>query len=165
MAIVELTRGYFATIDEADVSLIAGRKWRAVGKSPHIYAVTGHVYVPTGAREIYMHRLITDARENEVVDHVDDNGLNNRRGNLRVCTHGENVTRGRLNKSRTGFRGVQPQTLGPNFTATIAGIHLGSFTSAEAAAEAYDKAAIQRFGQFARTNRALGNFDRAAASA
>lgn len=89
------------------------------------------------------------------VDHRDTTHANNKWGNLRPATHLQNSHNTKTQKrNRTGFKGVSQQ--GTRFAAKITydGLRrtLGWFPSAEAAAQAYDAAAIEKFGEFARTN-------------
>lgn len=160
MAEIILTRGYVAIVDDEDMPTLSQYRWRAMGKEPHIYAVTGDSDKRRGTKTILMHRLIMNAEDGFVVDHKDDNCLNNRRANLRVCSHRENITRGRENKSKSGFRGVSKQLLHDSYCVKVGGEYVGNFKTAEEAARAYDAAAVAKFGQFARTNEMLGNYDR-----
>jgi hypothetical protein len=102
-------------------------------------------------------------------DHIDGNGLNNTRANLRLCSHSENIRNQRLRVSdvkRSRFKGV---TFYPDTGRWKAVIHhnkvrysLGIFEIEEEAARAYDAAARERFGEFARTNEDMGLFLKAA---
>ncbi len=107
-----------------------------------------------------MHRLITGAGPEKEIDHIDGNTLNNRRSNLRIVQGNGNHWNQPLRKdSTTGFKGVTFVRRDQKFKAQI-GIngrkkHLGYFATAETAADAYDTAAIELFGPFARTNAML----------
>lgn len=94
--------GMFAEIDEGDAILISGYRWTAL-RTPRItYAISTRA---TGS--ILMHRLLLKPGHLEV-DHIDSNGLNNRRSNLRVCTRSENARNQRTPITNTsGFKGVQ----------------------------------------------------------
>ena len=93
------------------------------------------------------------------VDHVDNNRLNNRIDNLREADASENNRNRRDVKSRSGFKGVCQRPSG-KFHSQIAFnktcIHIGVFSTAEDAAMAYDLAASQLFGEYARTNQSMG---------
>jgi hypothetical protein len=110
---------------------------------------------------ITLHRLIIDAPKDKIVDHIDRDTLNNTACNLRLCTHSGNManTTSRVGKSR--FKGVrQDHRGGQRWTAQIQRTvngknlhrHLGTFANEEDAARAYDAAALERFGEFARLN-------------
>jgi AP2 domain len=154
MVEIPLLRGGVATIDKADLDLIAGRQWRSWSPDGRtFYAVTG------GGRErIYMHRLIlglTTAKQR--ADHIDRDGLNNRRANLRLSDASRNGAN-RPGWGRTSrFKGVSASGR-PNkpWMAAIkvnrCRINLGRFVDEEEAARAYDAAARKYFGEFAHLN-------------
>ena len=109
----------------------------------------------------YMHRIIMsrvlgrDLERQECVDHIDGDGLNNRRSNLRLATYGENQHNQRRNKANTsGYKGVHWNKLKKKWQARIQvngkRISLGHFDSAEEAHQAYRTAAVEHFGEFAR---------------
>ena len=107
-----------------------------------------------------MHRIITGAETKTHVDHWDGQTLNNQKQNLRVCTCAQNIANSRLSKNNTtGFKGVARfrdkwrAYIGSKDCGTWK--HLGHFDTPEAAAEAYDKEAKNRYGQFALTNQEL----------
>lgn len=86
-------------IDDADAAPVSGKRWRSMLVGNLVYAATG---VGT-----LMHRVITGAAKGESVDHVDGNAQNNRRANLRICTHAENMQNRTVSKaSTTGVRNV-----------------------------------------------------------
>lgn len=120
------------------------------------YAATN---IKTNGRWVtrYMHRLIMLAPKGLQVDHIDGNGLNNTRANLRLCERSLNNVNRRLGYTpKSGFRGVYQDTGGPLFYARIwsggSAKRLGYFRNAEEAARAYDAAAVQEFGEFAVLN-------------
>ncbi len=90
-------------------------------------------------------------------DHRDGDGLNNQRGNIRVCTHGQNMTNARKRLRKTSrFKGVSWEARDSRWRACIMvnkkQTHLGQRTSEEAAHELYKSAAKIYFGEFARTD-------------
>src|SRR4051794_15311775 len=92
---VRLTQGKVAHIDPQDWPLIAGYTWHAHRKKDDLwYARTAvSVSLPEGGRKlqfILMHRLIAAPPDDLMVDHFDEDGLNNRRANLRVATNARN---------------------------------------------------------------------------
>lgn len=105
-----------------------------------------------------MHRVITSAPPGMEVDHINGNGLDNRRGNLRVCTKSGNQRNQRVqSRAKTSvFKGVSRWKKNNRWAAFIKlggrPTYLGSFKSEVDAALAYDAAARKHFGAFARTN-------------
>jgi hypothetical protein len=108
-----------------------------------------------------MHRIIARAGPDDFVDHRDENGLNNRRDNLRICTHAQNLRnrqkpRGRKTSSR--FKGVTfaPHNKSKPWMAQLKvdykRLYLGYYATEEEAAEAYNKAALLHHGDFANLN-------------
>jgi hypothetical protein len=85
--LIPLTRGMFAKVDAADVALVSQYKWVAM---PHGYT---HYAISTSRKHktILMHRLILGTPDGMDSHHLDRDGLNNQRSNLRVCTHAENM--------------------------------------------------------------------------
>jgi hypothetical protein len=79
-------------VDDVDVPLLAGRRWHVMPSS------TGNYYAISGGRNgrVYMHRLITSCPDGLEVDHINHNTLDNRRSNLRVVTHAENMRNGKF---------------------------------------------------------------------
>jgi len=92
----------------------------------------------------------------QCIDHINGNGLDNRRANLRFATPAQNVWNSRRKKSASGYKGVYSAKGEKKFGAAIRcnkkRIHLGCFDSAIDAAKAYDTAAKKYHGQFAQTN-------------
>ena len=151
IAYVPLTKGYEAIID-ADVAGVIGA-WNWYAKvTPHtVYAVRDE-WLPA-KRRVSMHSTIIGAVENKMIDHVNRNGLDNRRSNLRHASPSENqFNKGVAPDNMTGLKGV---SLGKDgyWRARIkfAGKehHLGSFRDMGAASEAYRRIAKILHGDFA----------------
>lgn len=155
VAVITTTKGEEILIDEEDLPLVQGFGWY-VWTNPNKprYAVA-----KIGGKQIRMHRILMNpSGKEQFVDHVNGNGLDNRRENLRLCSRGQNARNAR--KRRDGlsskFRGVCWHKAANGFAAQIQHngrhSHLGVFKTQERAAAEYDLAAIEMHGEFARLN-------------
>ncbi len=154
VAYIQMTRGYVATIDAADAHLAEGWNWSAVPNGKTVYAQRC-ARVDGRQKKYGLHRIITSAPDGVQVDHINGDGLDNRRANLRLATHAENsrnVRRPSNNKS--GFKGVYKNAKTGRWAAMITGggqrQYLGQFDTPEEAHSAYCKAAAFHHGEFAR---------------
>lgn len=160
---IPLTNGYFTVVDATEYERVsrytwfAQLYWRKDGSIKYVYAY--HKYrTATGLATWSLHRFITGVSDPLIkVDHWDRYGLNNRRLNLRVANKSQNG--GNSNKSianTSGFKGVSWHEHTKKWVAQICinskRIHLGLFSTPEAAACVYDAAAIAHFGEFACLN-------------
>lgn len=150
---IPLTRGLFAVVDAADAPGLLRFKWQATASGTTHYARRA-VPQPGGpARYLQMHRQIMDVPESMEVDHRDGDGLNNRRENLRVCTHQQNMAnQGKRRHNTSGYRGVCRLKGTRAWVANLAGRYLGCYETAELAARAVDTAARRQHGEYARLN-------------
>lgn len=153
---IELTQGYSALVDDADYPILSAFKWCAALMPDHryVYAVRSE-YTRDSRRTVFMHREIAEAGPGTYVDHINQDTLDNRRANLRLCSHSENLRNSRGHRNRLSrYKGVSRQ--GGRWRALIQidgkQHYLGGFKSEEDAASAYNAAAIQRDGEFARLN-------------
>lgn len=151
VAVVFLGHHRFTIIDSDDIERVGKHNWRlSTAKERPDYAVT-----QIGRKNVYLHRFILEAKTGELVDHINHDGMDNRKSNLRLATHRQNVAHQRV-RSGTAYKGVQLRCDGKKWIARIQvdrkGHHLGSFATPEDAARAYDKAAILHFGEFAHLN-------------
>lgn len=150
---IPLTKGKFALVDDGDYEWLMQRKWQYLKIGYAACSDWGH-----GNRKmIYMHRLINNTPDGKLTDHINLDKLDNRRKNLRLCSRSENGmnrTSSRVNSS--GYKGVYFVRRVSLWVASIkvSGTqhHLGYFHSSEDAARAYDKAAKEYHGTFARCN-------------
>lgn len=154
VAYIPLTQGKTAIIDAKDVPLVEGRNWCVQRWSGSLCYAVSNIQ---GSRRtlLYMHRVILEPPGGMDTDHINHDGLDNRRHNLRTCTPSQNQANARrtvIGKSR--FRGVCWDKRGFKWTAKISEkhVHLGRFDSEIEAARAYDAAALKRYGEFASPN-------------
>jgi hypothetical protein len=156
--------GLFAVVDSVDYEALAQHRWFA-----QFHAETDHCYAERTVkisgryRKIIMHRVIIEAPDGMFVDHIDHDGLNNRRANLRLASAVQN---GRNRVKHVGvsrYKGVTYDASTNKWRARIATgdklasgsaklANLGSFNSEIEAAVAYDNAAVSIFGEFAYPN-------------
>jgi hypothetical protein len=127
----------YTKISECDQRRVEKFKWYA---SVHH---GGHIYVKRWDGEL-LHRYILKAKKGETIDHLDGDGLNNTRENIRKLEQRTNLFRKRYSgENSTGYRGVSKSL--NKFCATIgykgSKIYLGTFDTAREAHEAYKKAA------------------------
>jgi hypothetical protein len=161
---IKLTKGYIALVDDDKYDeIVAGRKWQAqeTWRKGLLYAVYAIRTVgPKSNRTTqHMHRLILGVADPKIkVDHKDGDGLNNTRDNLRIATH---VTNGQNRQKRqpsigTTFKGIRWRSDQKRWRAIITvskkTINLGQFKTEAEAVEAYDRAALHYFGEFAKLN-------------
>ena len=152
---IPLTQGKVALVDSADLSLVAEHKWWVYRHGRTFYAET-HIRRIDGTRTLLkMHRLLLNPRPGFQTDHIDGDGLNNIRANLRAATTAENQHNQRLSRRNTsGYKGVSFNKQAGKFKAEIRvngpQLHLGYFTTAEDAHAAYSEAAARYHGEFAR---------------
>lgn len=145
VAYVPLTRGYEAVIDAADVHLVDGRYWHALVRKHTVYARCG----------VFIHRTIMGAPLGMEVDHINGDGLDNRRSNLRLATHAQNTRNRRRPRTNTsGFKGVHLHKSAGKWVAQITNagkyLYLGLFETPESAYAARVAASAELHGEFGR---------------
>ena len=149
---IKLTQGQVALVDDEDYDFLNQWKWYA-----HKGRKDGLFYAGKrnngDIKQIWMHRLIMNTSRGLTVDHIDHNGLNNQKCNLRNCSMSQN----KMNVTPIGlskFLGVHPRN--DKYVAQIKvngkKIYIGTFKTEEDAAHAYDNAAKKYFGEFANLN-------------
>ena len=151
---IKLTQGKVALIDDEDFENVSQHKWCAAKTHRRgFYAITS---IKNG-KNMSLHRLIMCTSSEMQIDHIDGNGLNCQRHNMRFATHSDNMKNRRMNyNSVSGFKGVNLYKRTGKYRASIRsdGInyHLGYFDSPEEAAHVYDMAARKLHGEFASLN-------------
>lgn len=103
MKSINLTQGKHTLVDDADFDELNSFKWTFINDS-----TTGHAYRKVKGKTTYMHRVLMNPSKDKEVDHVNRNGLDNRRSNLRICTHAQNNFNLPISKrNKTGATGVR----------------------------------------------------------
>jgi hypothetical protein len=130
---IPLTKGLFAIIDDEDYERISSLSWRAkTGWSGITYAIE------SGNPWRSMHRFIMECPFDKMIDHINKNGLDNRRCNLRITTNSGNQ------HNRAGVKGYRFDSIREKWRARITidhkQIELGFFDTEEEAANAYREA-------------------------
>ena len=153
--LIPLTQGKFAIVEEEDYPELSRHKW-CVNRSPRsdgiLYAVRGNK-----GKQAAMHRYIMNPPDGMIVDHIDHNGLNNTKRNLRVCTHRQNMWNVRPKMKWTSkYKGVSYVKARKKYSAILEfkgkKHYIGYYKDEVEAAKAYDKKAKQLFGEFAYLN-------------
>ena len=148
MKSIPLSQGKFAVVDDELFDVLNQWIWSYDGT----YAVRCGV----NGNHILMHDYIMQPPEGMEVDHVNRyDKLNNCKSNLRICTHSQNMANSRLRvKSASGYRGVTAHQgrWKAQIMCMYKNVYVGSFESAIEAARAYDRKAVELFGEFAVLN-------------
>jgi hypothetical protein len=158
---IHLTKGYVSLIDDCDADLNQ-LAWTASVHPRQVYAVQQHRR--NGKKgTTHLHRVVLERMLNrpmdakEYCDHINGDSLDNRRNNLRVALPHENSRNQQTRiTSKSGYKGVIFDKRNKKFKAQIGiggkPLYLGLFPTVEAAARAYNEAALEHFGEFARLN-------------
>lgn len=153
--LIPLTQGQFAIVDPEDYDRLTKRKWRASWSN---YTNSFYAISNDKGSTIKMHREVLCAPKQCLVDHKrSGQTLDNRKSNLRLANRFQNCHNRRMLKSNTsGFRGVTRNTKTNKWRAKIningKMIHLGYYEISLNAAQTYDKAAFDHYGEFAALN-------------
>lgn len=158
---IPLSSGEFATVDDVDADWLLSRMWHVAKRSGRKYA-TANIWSGGKGKTVYMHRLIAGAVPGQVVDHIDGDGLNNTRANLRICSTKENSrNRSHSGRGESGFLGVyrvgKTRARSPNQwfgCVKVDGkpIRTTVFPTPEEAARKRDELAMLHHGEFAALN-------------
>ena len=152
---IELANGEIAIIDEEDWLLVAQYKWRLLEKRYTKYA-QANIKKNGKWRTMRMHRLIMNCPRNIQIDHIDHDGLNNRKSNLRFATNQQNNFNRKGYDTSSKYKGVTWRTKLKKWEAQIQtkgkSKYLGYYANENDAARAYNKMAVQVFGEYAYVN-------------
>jgi hypothetical protein len=157
---IPLTQGKFTLVDDEDYEELSKYKWFAMKKVLRkglVFYAARNAPANSVSHErglLWMHRVIMNTPDGFDTDHINGDRLDNRRENLRICTHIENMqNQGKRENNTSGYKGVtfhkrekkwraQVQMQGKRKT-------VGSYTSKEEAYLAYCEAAKKYHGDFA----------------
>ena len=148
---IQLSKGKIAIVDDDVFSTASKIKWNAhKGHKNKWYAVT-----KIQGKSIFLHNFVMLPPKGFVVDHINGDGLDNRRENLRIASYSQNsANRGTDIDNKSGYKGVikikNKWAAKLNYKRKT--IYIGSFDTAELAARAYDEKAREIWGEFSQTN-------------
>lgn len=150
---IALTKGYFAIVDEADFHSLSKFKWCSYCQGR--YAGRNSKRVNGRQVTVLMHRFLMNPQQSFEVDHINGNGLDNRRENLRLCSRSENAQNMKCHADcSSGVKGVY--RAGKKWMAVITAngkrFYLGSYPEKLEAAKAYNAASEQLHGKFGKQN-------------
>lgn len=153
---ISLTQEKFAIVDDDMYDYLMQWKWCTYKMGNNFYAARkdkGTLF----RKSILMHRFIMNTPNGMEADHIDLDGLNNTRTNLRNCTHAQNnQNKKKQSNNSSGYKGIVWDKERKKWKAQISvnGKHvlIGRFSNIEDAVKAYDEIAKQYHGEFANTN-------------
>jgi HNH endonuclease len=155
---IELTKGKITQVSEEDWAHLGKHKWcafRGTGCSTY-YAGRSQRLPGGGTRWITMHRLILNAPDHMVVDHVNGDTLDNRRGQIRLATVSQNVRNSRISvRNTSGYKGASRNPSGgwwAHIRINGKTKYLGTFPTPQQAHEKYCAESKRLFGEFARAS-------------
>lgn len=160
---IPLTKNKFALVDDEDYERLNRFKWHALDSRGTHYAVRNRPTKNGKRGPIRMHRDILNLKlgDKRQADHIDGNGLDNRKSNLRICNNRQNCQNRKPRQGTSRFKGVSFHCRKdrPNWKRWLTQIqingknkHVGYYKDEVRAAMAYDEIALKAFGEFARLN-------------
>lgn len=158
MKLIELSKGQYAKVSDIDFDFLNQWSWYACfypkrGK----YTANRRFFDKKLDKRVtlYMHRLILNAPEGLDVDHKNHDPLDNQRENLRLATRSQNNANARAYNGRK-YRGIYWNPVVKRWYAQIRHLrksyYIGCYRNPEDAARAYNKVAIEKFGEFIMLN-------------
>ncbi len=137
---IKLTQNKHALVDDVDYGKLMEYNWGF-----------DHGYVRS-TKKIYMHRLIMNPIGEQIIDHINGNKLDNRKSNLRICSRKQNQSNQAIRTDgKSKYKGVSINRKG-TWVSKITNLYIGTFENELHAAMAYDIAAKDLFGNYAKLN-------------
>lgn len=155
---IKLTRGLISIIDDEDFDKVNLYKWYAAKNGNTCYAATG-ITINKKQKTLLMHRYILGCEDKkDLIDHIDMNGLNNQKNNIRISNKYQNSSnRNKTALNKSGYKGVCWDKRSNRWRAQLVvkqqKIYLGTYYCLIKAAKAYNEAAIKYHGEFAKLNK------------
>ena len=153
---IPLTQGKYALVDDEDYEYLNQWKW-STDKFGNTFCARRGIWnkKTKSIHQLRMHRLITKAPTGKDVDHINGNGLDNQRKNLRVCNHKDNSRSCRIPKNNTsGYKGVHWHKKHKKWTVGITvnkkRVWIGQYSNIKDAIQSYIQASKKYFGEFSR---------------
>lgn len=149
---IKLTHGFVAMVDDEDYEFVNQTKW-SVSKSGNNFYAKGWRMVNGKMRSVRLHQLIIGVFDGSKIDHIDHDGLNCQKSNMRKCTHQQNMAN-RKPCGKSGYLGVslEGRYFRSQITHNRTTIHMGTYRSEIEAALVYDEKAKELHGEFANLN-------------
>jgi hypothetical protein len=156
--IIEMNRGFSTIVDEEDFGWLSEFNWFITGidkGNASLYYARRNAKIINGTRSpaVMMHVAIIGRKPGFVTDHKNENGLDNRKENLRICLQSQNTARRKWGprRSSSGYRGVSQNGDG-NWYVRASYDYVGTFATELEAAIAYNRFAREKYGEFASLN-------------
>ncbi len=155
---IPLSQGLFALVDDEDFEELNKYKWCAYKSKNTFYALRNSLYKDNKKRHIIqMHRVILGLNDLEIkCDHIDHNGLNNQKYNLRPSTNAENCKNQKARNGTSKYKGVcwckKRNKWRANIRVNDKQVYIGHFNNEIDAAKSYDEMAKLHYKEFAYLN-------------
>ncbi len=155
-SIIWLTQNKYTIVDNEDYGWLSQWKWHSFNDG--LYKVYARRTVYPEKIGLRMHRILISVPDGSVTDHINGNGLDNRKGNLRICTQALNNRNTHIVRGKVPFKGVWLKQGGYEAYIKVSNkrVYIGRSKDPEELARKYDEFALRLHGEFACTNRSLG---------